>query len=173
MSEIETNGWAQSSREKASQKVQKLISTFPADIAPEEKFEKLVKQFEVVASCTNKCAENFDPKAFEDRKLGENTPEYLSSLRQAHELGVCHLEALQIEMEKMPLAKVNGTSVEFARCTKVLMDETIRFIKSEGDFKQNIMKCASKPVQAIDRKFASIMAQISVAILFMGEMQVI
>lgn len=170
MSEIETNGWAQSSRDKASQKVQKLIATFPADIAPEEKFQKLVSQFEMVASCTNKCAENFDPNAFEDRKLGENTPEYLTSLRQAHELGVCHLEALQKEMEKMRLARVNGTSAEFANCTKILMNEAIRFRKSEDDFRKNIVKCA---MQAIDRKFASLVAQISVAILFMGEMQVI
>ncbi|PZO83461.1 MAG: hypothetical protein DI626_09020 [Micavibrio aeruginosavorus] len=173
MSEIQTNGWAQSSREKASKKVQQLINTFPADIAPEDKFQRLVKQFAVVASCTHKCAENFDPGAFEERNLGVNTSKFLSSLRDAHELGVCQLEALQKEMEKMPLAHVNGTSVEFANCTQTLMSETIRFEKSRTDFEKNIVKCASETMQAAQHKLASLMAQISVAILFMGEMQVI
>lgn len=169
MSEIETNGWVQFSRDKASKKVQNLILSLPEDISPSEKFGRLMQEFQKVAVYTHKCAENFDPGAFEERNLATNNAEYLLSLRQANLLGIHHMEALHQKMQELPLARVNGTSVDFLHCTQHLKTESIRFDDAQSEFQDNILKCMS----GFAKRFASVMAQSSAAILFMQEMQVI
>lgn len=106
-------------RTAAYKSVAKFVESLPNTLTEQEHYDRLRRAFDATAKGVEHCLENFDPELHLERRNAEN----LSRKEQACIIagvqeGIYKMHAFVDEMQKSPLADVNGTSVIFDQCAK-------------------------------------------------------
>jgi hypothetical protein len=117
-----TSGEAEACRQKGVTKANKFLEKLEG-LSEAERFERIRERFKAVWNCTNACAENFERQKFEERENGKKPQGELAILICGNIQGVAEMKTLCGEMNKSPLARVNGTSFEFAACSELTARE--------------------------------------------------
>ncbi|PZQ47247.1 MAG: hypothetical protein DI551_03720 [Micavibrio aeruginosavorus] len=100
-------------------------------ISPRERMEKLQTLFTKMAFCTRAISDNLQCENLEqrlndpaDRTITIGNMQTLL-VENGHALDM--MQSCVQAMDANPLSKVNGTSVEFARCSEILLEEQERY----------------------------------------------
>lgn len=108
-------GFPKVCEKKANEKISTLFEGLNS-LTAEQRFEELHKSFQKFEGCTRACLDNFDVDNFIGRNNNQKSDEQLSCMIQGALQGFFLVCAIQEEMKKSPLSRVNGTSSIFAKC---------------------------------------------------------
>lgn len=100
---------------KANEKLSALFDGMTG-LSEEEQFERLLKHYNLIKECADRCLDNFDPKKFIERENNKKSPKELQHMVMAAIQAALILDVLIKKMENSPLSRVNGTSSIFAQC---------------------------------------------------------
>jgi hypothetical protein len=118
-------GFPQACREKAALKLEKIFGNL-SSLSDEDRFAKLQETFALVSKCADQCLDNFQPGEFESRENAKKSDGQLEAMIEGALQGVLVAEGVKDAMGEMSLSHVNGTSVDFMRCSKQLIEAQTR-----------------------------------------------
>ncbi len=106
-------------RKAAEESVAKFVQALPQILTEQERYDRIRKAFDATATGVEKCAENYDPELYLQRENVRNlTPEAQMNIMMGVRQGIFKMRAFIDELQKSPLAEINGTSVIFEACAK-------------------------------------------------------
>lgn len=134
-------GFPEACREKADSKLEKIFGNL-SSLSDEDRFAKLQETFALVSKCADQCLDNFQPGEFESRENAKKPDCQLQAMIEGALQGVLVAEGVKDAMNKLPLAHVNGTSVEFKQCSQKLIEAQSRAATAVIVFNNEMMRRA-------------------------------